>query len=218
MGYHPRTPLTMGVLPTSDVVDPHLTKKERAHTLVREMEKDMTAAKKCLQQAADRMKAHYDKKHQPLILRDKQLVLLSTKNLRIPGCSKYLPRFVGPFPVQEKVGTHAVRLLLPEGWHMHDVFHVNLLRPYIPRSSSEVVPVTPPTIRGYVIESIQSHDIIRKGKYKQIFYQVRFVKPPGDGHLPDTWEKEEALLPEYTEMLFEYQRLHNLVSPESIQD
>jgi hypothetical protein len=218
MGYHPRTPLTIGVVPTSDVDDPHLTKKERARALVREMEKDVAAAKKCLKQAADRMKAQYDKKYQPLILRDKQLVLLSTKNLRIPGCSKYLPRFVGPFPVQEKVGTHAVRLSLPEGWNMHNVFHVNLLRPYIPRSSSEVVPVTPPILRGYVIESIQSHDIIRKGKYKQIFYQVRFVKPPGEGHLPDTWEKEEALLPEYTEMLFEYQRLHNLVGPESTQD
>jgi hypothetical protein len=182
------------------------------------MEKDMTAAKHSLQQAADRMKAQYDKKHQPLVLQEKQLVLLSTKNLRIPGCSKYLPRFVGPFPVHEKIDTHAVRLLLPDGWNMHNVFHVNLLRPYVSRSSDKDIPVTPSSIKGYVIESIQSHDIIRKGKYKQIFYQVRFVQPPGGGHIPDTWEKEEALLPEYTEMLFDYQRLHNLVGPESTQD
>jgi hypothetical protein len=217
MGYHPKTPLMVDVDPALHD-DPHLTKKERARALVSAMERDMAAAKKSLQQAADRMKAQYDKHHQPLLLRNKQLVLLSTKNLRIPGCSKYLPRFVGPFPVEEKIGTHAVRLLLPDGWHMHNVFHVNLLRPYIPRSTNEVVPVTPPSIRGYVIESIQSHDIIRKGKHRQIFYQVRFVKPSGSGHLPDTWETEEALLPEYTEMLFEYQRLHNLVGPTTFQD
>jgi hypothetical protein len=95
MGYHPRTPLTLGVVSPTDVDDPHLTKKERARALVREMEKDMTDAKKSLQQAADGMKVQYDKKHQPLVLRNKQLVLLSTKNLWIPGCSKYLPRFVG---------------------------------------------------------------------------------------------------------------------------
>jgi hypothetical protein len=211
MGYHPKTPLTLGVVPVTDVDDPHSSKKERAHALVRAMEKDMTSAKACLQQAADRMKAQYDKHHQPLVLTEKQLVLLSTKNLRVPGCAKYLPRFVGPFSVEELVGTHAARLLLPDGWNMHNVFHVNLLRPYVQRSDSASVPVTPPTIRGYLIESIQSHDIIRKGKHKQVFYQVRFVRSPETGDIPDAWETEEALLPEYTEMLFEYQRANNLV-------
>jgi hypothetical protein len=211
MGYHPKTPIMVDI-PMSNVDDPHLSKKERARALVSAMEKDMAAAKNALQQAADRMKAQYDKHHQPLLLRQNQLVLLSTKNLRIPGCSKYLPRFVGPFPVGEKIGTHAARLLLPEGWNMHDVFHVNLLRPYVKRSQQENIPVTPPNIRAYLIESIVAHDIIRKGKHTKIYYQVRYSKPSGQEGLPDAWETEEALLPEYTEMLFEYQRVNNLVS------
>jgi transposase InsO family protein len=213
MGYHPRTPLNLFDAPVDHVDDPHFSKKERARALVSAMEKDMSAAKKALQQAADRMKAQYDKHHQPLALKEKQLVLLSTKNLRVPGCQKYLPRFVGPFPVEELVGTHAVRLLLPEGWNMHNVFHVNLLRPYVQRSEGKDVPITSPSIRGYLIDSIQSHDIIRKGKHKRIYYQVRFTKSSGEGDIPDAWETEEALLPEYTEMLFEYQRINNLVGP-----
>jgi hypothetical protein len=95
---------------------------------------------------------------------------------------------------------------------MHDVFHVNLLRPYVKRSQQENIPVTPPNIRAYLIESIVAHDIIRKGKHTKIYYQVRYSKPSGQEGLPDAWETEEALLPEYTEMLFEYQRVNNLVS------
>ncbi len=212
MGYHPKTPLSIADIPAINADDPHLTKKERARTLVREMELDMTFAKKSLQQAADRMKAQYDKHHQPLVLKENQLVLLSTKNLKIPGCAKYLPRFVGPFPVHELVGTHAVRLLLPDGWNMHNVFHVNLLKPYVQRTEGAVVPVTPPSIRGYLIESIISHDIVNKGRHKHTYYQVRFKQPSDGGFIPDTWETEETLIPEYTEILFEYQRLHNLVN------
>ncbi|KAJ9532932.1 hypothetical protein QJQ45_018046 [Haematococcus lacustris] len=62
-----------------------------------------------------------------------QLVLLSTKNLRLkPGkAKKLLPRFIGPFKVLEHVGPVAVRLDLPPAMaRMHPVFHVALLRPY----------------------------------------------------------------------------------------
>ncbi|KAJ9513378.1 hypothetical protein QJQ45_001420 [Haematococcus lacustris] len=62
-----------------------------------------------------------------------QLVLLSTKNLRMkPGkAKKLLPRFIGPFKVLEHVGPVAVRLDLPQAMaRMHPVFHVSLLRPY----------------------------------------------------------------------------------------
>ncbi|KAJ9522192.1 hypothetical protein QJQ45_008022 [Haematococcus lacustris] len=65
-----------------------------------------------------------------------QLVLLSTKNLRLkPGkAKKLLPRFIGPFKVLEHVGPVAVRLDLPPAMaRMHPVFHVALLRPYTTR-------------------------------------------------------------------------------------
>ncbi|KAJ9521151.1 hypothetical protein QJQ45_022858 [Haematococcus lacustris] len=65
-----------------------------------------------------------------------QLVLLSTKNLRLkPGkAKKLLPRFIGPFKVLEHVGPVAVRLDLPPAMaRMHPVFHVALLRPYTMR-------------------------------------------------------------------------------------
>jgi hypothetical protein len=46
--------------------------------------------------------------------------------------AKLSPRFVGPFEITERKGTVAYRLALPDSLrHMHDVFHVSVLRHYI---------------------------------------------------------------------------------------
>ena len=47
--------------------------------------------------------------------------------------SKLSPRFVGPFEILERVGPVAYRLALPPSLsRIHDVFHVSVLRKYIP--------------------------------------------------------------------------------------
>jgi len=46
------------------------------------------------------------------------------------------PRFVGPFKILERVGSVAYRLALPPSLAgVHDVFHVSMLRAYIPDPS-----------------------------------------------------------------------------------
>jgi hypothetical protein len=45
---------------------------------------------------------------------------------------KLSPRFVGPFEIVERKGPVAYQLALPDSLrHMHDVFHVSVLRHYI---------------------------------------------------------------------------------------
>ncbi|KAJ9512429.1 hypothetical protein QJQ45_013014 [Haematococcus lacustris] len=87
-----------------------------------------------------------------------QLVLLSTKNLRLkPGkAKKLLPRFIGPFRVLEHVGPVAVRLDLPPAMaRMHPVFHVALLRPYTtsPRSPGHLGLLGKALLKGAVLAS-----------------------------------------------------------------
>ncbi|KAJ9507614.1 hypothetical protein QJQ45_019205, partial [Haematococcus lacustris] len=98
-----------------------------------------------------------------------QLVLLSTKNLRMkPGkAKKLLPRFIGPFKVLEHVGPVAVRLDLPQAMaRMHPVFHVSLLRPY----TSEH-PHLPPPVEWldeaplYEVEKLLAHRGVRAAWY-----------------------------------------------------
>ena len=56
------------------------------------------------------------------------MVLLSTKNLRLPVPKKKLAaRFIGPFRVRDAVGKQVYRLSLPTTYKIYNVFHVSLL-------------------------------------------------------------------------------------------
>ncbi|GJP59393.1 hypothetical protein CLOP_g11714 [Closterium sp. NIES-67] len=66
-----------------------------------------------------------------IIMAAGQLVLLDTKNLRLPLPSKLRPRFCGPFRIVKMVTPVTAKLLLPDEWRIHDAFHVSLLRPYV---------------------------------------------------------------------------------------
>lgn len=58
-------------------------------------------------------------------------VWLSSKHLPpLNHCSKFEPKFRGPFPVTERIGTVAYRLALPPTYEGHNVFHVSQLVPH----------------------------------------------------------------------------------------
>ena len=52
--------------------------------------------------------------------------------MRFGKKGKLAPRYVGPFPIIERIGPVAYRLGLPEHLHrIHDVFHISSLRRYL---------------------------------------------------------------------------------------
>ena len=65
-----------------------------------------------------------------------QQVLLRTTNLKFKGekkgrlTKKFLPKWVGPFRVLERIGPLAYRLDLPPSMPVHNVFHTVLLKPF----------------------------------------------------------------------------------------
>ncbi|KAJ9522463.1 hypothetical protein QJQ45_008249 [Haematococcus lacustris] len=137
-----------------------------------------------------------------------QLVLLSTKNLRMkPGkAKKLLPRFIGPFKVLEHVGPVAVRLDLPQAMaRMHPVFHVSLLRPY----TSEH-PHLPPPVEWldeaplYEVEKLLAHRGVRAGKARGYL-----VKWQGYDDSYNTWEPRNNLV-NCQEVLTAYNAVHGL--------
>ena len=72
---------------------------------------------------------YYDKKHRDVEFTEGELVLLSTKSLKMKGIPRKLKkRFVGPFKIEQKIGQQVYKLLLPETWKVHPVFHISLLK------------------------------------------------------------------------------------------
>ena len=92
-------------------------------------------AKQKMKEAQSRQKSYADKHRRPLEFHpgDRVFVKVSptrgTRRFGIKG--KLSPRYVGPFEILERVGELAYRLALPPQMsHVHNVFHVSLLRGY----------------------------------------------------------------------------------------
>jgi hypothetical protein len=103
----------------------------------------LTDAKERLRAAQSRQKADADKHRADAAFQVGDLVLLSTKNLSLlGGTRKLMPKFIGPFPVEQMINPVAMRLTLPAHYRFHNVFHVSLLRPY-KADKSAPLPVTP---------------------------------------------------------------------------
>lgn len=85
-----------------------------------------------LREAQSRQKSYTDHSCRPLHFEVGQNLLLRVspkKGLGLKG--KLAPRFIGPFQIIEKTGEVAYRLALPAHMgHIHDVFHVSMLRGY----------------------------------------------------------------------------------------
>jgi hypothetical protein len=59
-------------------------------------------------------------------------VKLQKSSIKFGKGAKISPMFVGPFEVEERKVLVAYRLTLPDSLrHMHDVFHVSVLRHYV---------------------------------------------------------------------------------------
>ena len=210
LGFHPKTPHTHLLHEDADA-------NPDAATFALERNNDLLAAQQCLSRARARMKMHYDHNRVSVRFEVGSEVLLSTRNLRLRGCAKYLPRFVGPFHVLEAIGPrsdasvapNAYRLELPAGWNIHPVFNVNILKPYA-RGGPGLKHLHPlPTLLddySYVIESIVSHE-----KDKQSLHGLRFRvhlhNTPDDS---DMWEDEATLSAQCPALLESYRQTHSL--------
>nr|GEY90365.1 putative reverse transcriptase domain-containing protein [Tanacetum cinerariifolium] len=95
----------------------------------------VAVAKEKLKEARTRQKSYADKHRRSLEFQPGDHVFLKVSPARgvrrfgIKG--KLSPRFIGPFKILDRVGEVSYRLALPPQLaHVHDVFHVSLLRGY----------------------------------------------------------------------------------------
>ncbi len=147
-------------------------------------------AKAAMLNAQQRYKAYADKKTSPLTLRVGDKVLVSTKNLRsrAQGAMKLMPRYIGPFPVEDCVNEQAYRLKLPASMRLHNVFHVSLLEPYREDGHYQPPPATVFIDGDVQYDVAEILDVRSKGAGRQFL-----VHWEGYGSDHDTWEDEQDL-------------------------
>ena len=121
-GYEPMTPIQL-LKGDEDV------KTESIGSFVRRIKSDWELARENLKRSVDLQAKYYDKKHKDIEFDVGELVLLSTRNLKMKGIPEKLKkRFVGPFKIEQRIGQQAYKLSLLENWKIHPVFHISLLK------------------------------------------------------------------------------------------
>ncbi|XP_026400415.1 uncharacterized protein LOC113296323 [Papaver somniferum] len=117
---------------------------------------------------------------------------------------KLAPRFIGPFPIIERIGKVAYRLALPERFFgVHNVFHVSMLRknvcdadqhPLIDYHDLELQKDASYEEKPYKIVDRREHVLRRK--------TIPMVKVQWHHHNDKevTWEREDDMLKRYPDL------------------
>eukprot|EP00775_Hariotina_reticulata_P004793 gene4792-biopygen6544 len=151
-----------------------------ADALVTHISDIVARAKKRLQAAADRVKHYADAHRADHSFTVGQQVLLSTKflTLKLPGENKLLPKYVGPFTIQQAIGAVSYKLDLPACMKCHPVFHASLLKPYHKdgRYQPPPLPFEIDEEEGlwYEVDAVLQHRLLKRGRRHVLQYLVSF--------------------------------------------
>ena len=146
-----------------------------------------------LEQAQAVQKRVYDQHHRPVSFQVGDWALLRLRqraaaSLPHSVTGKLKPRYVGPYQVAELINEVAVRLQLPPGARLHDVFHVGVLKKFV-GTPPAVPPLLPPLLHGAVVPAPAR---VTRARLARGVRQV-LVEWQGEPPASATWEDEHAL-------------------------
>jgi hypothetical protein len=180
------------------------------------MEEKILKIKQNLKASQDMQKSYADKNNTHKEFKVVDHVFLKVKanrsSLKLGNYSKLAARYCGPFEILERIGPIAYMLALPASMTVHNVFHVSLLKKYIPDVNHvidwNVIPVDQ--------EGILQVNLVRilDRKSKQLWNRaIGIVKFRWNWYGPEdvTWEHEDAMWVDYPHLFEYFENLANVV-------
>ncbi|MCO5551479.1 hypothetical protein L7F22_004983 [Adiantum nelumboides] len=139
-----------------------------ADKYVQNTDEAYTKIKLALEKTQSKQKKAADSHRRELVFSLGDWVLLRFKKARLrkmKGKERLFPklgmRYYGPFQVCDKISDVAYRLKLPEGWKIHNAFHVSLLRPFVGDVLKDIVLEEQPEVEEldeiHIPEQILAH-------------------------------------------------------------
>ncbi|XP_062085481.1 uncharacterized protein LOC133791573 [Humulus lupulus] len=123
--------------------------------------------------------------------------------MRFGEKGKLNPRFIGPFEILVRIGKVAYKLALPpELSDVHDVFHVSMLKKYIPDSSHvlqhEVIQVDKDlTYEEKLVQMLDRKNKVLRNKeipMVKVLWRSQTIEEA-------TWEREDEMKAKYPDLL-----------------
>ncbi|XP_042448934.1 uncharacterized protein LOC122033838 [Zingiber officinale] len=154
----------------------------------------------------DRQKSYADRRRRLLEFSVGDHVFLRvspTKGVKRFGLrGKLAPRYIGPFEILERIGAVAYRLALPPSLAgVHDVFHVSMLRRYVPDPTHVLADIPVPVQPDISYEEVPVRILDRKELLgpKLRNKTIRLVKVGWQHHSDEeaTWELEDTIRARY---------------------
>ena len=119
--------------------------------------------------------------------------------MRFGKKGKLSQRYIGPFEILDRVGNVSYRLALPPNLsHIHNVFHISVLRKYMP-DPSHVLEYEPINVREDLSYEEQPVQILDRKDQVLRSRNISLVKVLWRNHTVQeaTWEKEEDMKEKY---------------------
>ena len=161
---------------------------------------------KRLQTAQSRQKSYYDNSRRKVEFEVGDMIFLKVAPMkgvmRFQKKGKLSPRFVGPFKILKHIGKVAYELALPPTiLGVHNVFHVSLLRKYIP-DPSHVLNYEPLKIKDNLTYEEVPIQILDRKDQVLLTKTISLGKVLWKNHTVEeaSWEREDEMKSNYPEL------------------